>query len=448
MGDKKSSVKGVSPHLSPHLIRENRVALLLLAGLLCFTGAVLGLGYTLGNNDRLRRERDHRARIEAAGARIASDAHGRQQYLQRFLSEWDGHFVEMENLDISATNEMEHLRQQWGNSSNERVRRAVAECESELAKYETRLAAAREAKARVEAAVKSFAADLDEIEGVAITNEATLKQASNRLFDCESSFSALCKSDDIDAIRKCCTEGRARLRNFAHGAKSRIEQSLHAGEPIICHLPSRPPEIDVENGIVRERIASVMRSGGMKMLYWDVMKTELREAEEEIAKKDESKALLHEAIFWVDLMESVHKLFVANAKGFRFQRGKLKGCEVTSTDKYRLRLLAPGKKNEDCIPWHVLYGRNRANLNELVLGLIERARSTGKTADGVGFDDESWAYAMLGAALTFQYACADDRSAEVRAEQMAKAAVRKWPSIRANAERAFPSVSFELAPAD
>ena len=116
---------------------------------------------------------------------------------------------------------------------------------------------------------------------------------------------------------------------------------------------------------------------------------------------------------------------------------------MLSSDGSGLRLLSSDKKKEECISWQVFYARYHSNMNELVVGLIEKARTSGKTADGVGFNDESWACAMLGAALSFVHICGDDPTAHVRAEQLAKAAVIQCPTIRAKAERAFPTFSFD-----
>ena len=409
-----------------------------IAEVACFAvAAVLGCIYS----DRLNRERELKEHIEAVGAQTLSIARELQGKVQRFSSELDSRLSSGEEYFASATNKMAGLRQRWEKSTDEKVRQILAEAESKLAEEGQQLVAAREAKARVKSALDSLSADLAEIEGMSITNEATLRMVSQRVVGCSDSFNAVRRSPDNSVI----VRGSIRMR-----ADFIVMEASHRiwREPRIIRDPAPQTAVDHllderENYIASETIESVMVLHVLKTLQWEKFKGRLLEGERTVSK-DKYKALLRDAIFRIDLMESVHKLLVANVKGFAFRKSKLKGCEVLSSDESGMRLFSTDKKREEGITWQVFYARYHANLNELVVGLIEKARATGKTADGASFDDESWACAMLGAALSFVHIGGDDPTAHGRAEQLAKAAVGQCPTIRAKAERAFPNVSFDI----
>ena len=410
-----------------------------IAEVACFAvAAVLGCIYS----DRLNRERELKEHIEAVGAQTLSIARELQGKVQRFSSELDSRLSSGEEYFASATNKMAGLRQRWEKSTDEKVRQILAEAESKLAEEGQQLVAAREAKARVKSALDSLSADLAEIEGMTIADEATLRMVSQRVVGCSDSFNAVKQSQDIAAI----VGMSSRFRSHVDAIVMDAAYALH--QKVIIYDPAPQTVVDnlldeKEDYIVRGKIESVMSLHVLGTLQWEKFKGMLLEAEKDVAN-GKCKALLHDALFKIDLMESVHKLFAANAKGVVFHKGKLRGFEVLSSDGSGLRLLSSDKKKEECISWQVFYARYHSNMNELVVGLIEKVRTSGKTADGVGFNDESWACAMLGAALSFVHICGDDPTACVRAEQLAKAAVGQCPTIRAKAERAFPNVSFNI----
>ena len=410
-----------------------------IAEALCLVGAAaIGLIYS----DRLNRERERREHIEATGAKALSTVRELQGNIRRFSSKLDLMVAEGEKCFASATNKVASLRQQWEKSTDGEVRQILAEAESKLAEEGTQLVAAREAKARVKSALEPLVAELAEIEGMSITNAATLAMVVQRVVDCSDSFNAVKQSQDIAAI----VGMSSRFRSHVDAIVMDAAYALH--QKVIIHDPAPQTAVDHllderENYIASETIESVMVLHVLKTLQWEKFKGRLLEGERTVTK-DKYKALLRDAIFRIDLMESVHKLLVANVKGFAFRKSKLKGCEVLSSDESGMRLFSTDKKREERITWQVFYARYHANLNELVVGLIEKARATGKTADGASFDDESWACAMLGAALSFVHIGGDDPTAHGRAEQLAKAAVGQCPTIRAKAERAFPNVSFDI----
>ena len=168
-----------------------------IAEVACFAvAAILGCIYS----DRLNRERELKDHIEAVGAQTLSIARELQGKVQRFSSELDSRLSSGEEYFASATNKMAGLRQRWGKSTDEKVRQILAEAESGLAEEEQKLVAAREAKARVKSALEPLVAELAEIEGMSITNAATLEMVVQRVADCSDSFNAVKQSQDIAAI--------------------------------------------------------------------------------------------------------------------------------------------------------------------------------------------------------------------------------------------------------
>ena len=171
-----------------------------IAEVACFAvAAILGCIYS----DRLNRERERREHIEATGAKALSTVRELQGNIRRFSSKLDLMVAEGEKCFASATNKVASLRRQWEKSTDGEVRQILAEAESKLAEEGTQLVAAREAKARVKSALEPLVAELAEIEGMSITNAATLAMVVQRVVDCSDSFNAVKQSQDIAASVLC-----------------------------------------------------------------------------------------------------------------------------------------------------------------------------------------------------------------------------------------------------
>ena len=227
-----------------------------IAEVICFAGAaVLGCIYS----DRRNLERERREHIEATGAKALSTVRELQGNIRRFSSKLDLMVAEGEKCFASATNKVASLRRQWEKSTDGEVRQILAEAESKLAEEGQQLVAAREAKARVKSALEPLVAELAEIEGMSITNAATLAMVVQRVVDCSDSFNAVKQSPDIAEIVRMQYRLRSHVDRIVNEALRALLETLPR-----CQLPApRNPttdhdDTDMENGIVRQKIDLVM----------------------------------------------------------------------------------------------------------------------------------------------------------------------------------------------
>ena len=203
---------------------KNRVHLLIAAGAVCLVGAWLGISAYI---DRLNCEREYRASVEAQAAAVLSFARKVQDEVTGFRSGMDSAIAKVEDHYSSATNEMAILsRGRW---ANEKIRQILVETESELARDELKIAAALEVKARVTAALERIVADLAEIEGMSLTNEATLNMALEREGDCLASFYAIKRSPDIEELVKFKRQfNSTHFERIVFNARRRIQIVLNS----------------------------------------------------------------------------------------------------------------------------------------------------------------------------------------------------------------------------
>ena len=199
-----------------------------IAEALCLVGAAaIGLIYS----DRLNRERERREHIEATGAKALSTVRELQGNIRRFSSKLDLMVAEGEKCFASATNKVASLRRQWEKSTDGEVRQILAEAESKLAEEGTQLVAAREAKARVKSALEPLVAELAEIEGMSITNAATLAMVVQRVVDCSDSFNAVKQSQDIAAIVGMSSRFRSHVDAIVMDAAYALHQKVIIYDP-------------------------------------------------------------------------------------------------------------------------------------------------------------------------------------------------------------------------
>ena len=192
-----------------------------------FLLAMLGLALGIVYCDRLSRERELRRHIEATGARALSLARRQQDEVRSYLSGLNSAFTRVETRYSSATNEMADLRKLWGNDPDERVRQALEEAESELAKVESRLAAAGEVKARMASELELLAADLAEVEGMSTTNVATLMMVTTKCYD---SLLAIRQSPDYAEFIKLRHDVFLGAERIVYNARKRVRAILN-GRP-------------------------------------------------------------------------------------------------------------------------------------------------------------------------------------------------------------------------
>ena len=227
-----------------------------IAEVFCFAGAaVLGCIYS----DRLNREREFRAHIEAVGAKALSAAREMQGDVQRLSSSLDSMVAKIEDCYSKATNDLAGLRQEWESKPNEKIRQILAEAGSKLAEQGQQLVAAREAKARVKSALEPLSADLAEIEGMAITNETTLTMVAQRVRECFGAFSDVKESPDIAEIVRMQYRLRSHVDRIVNEALRALLETLPRYQlPTPRNPTTDHDDTDMENDIVRQKIDLVM----------------------------------------------------------------------------------------------------------------------------------------------------------------------------------------------
>jgi hypothetical protein len=189
-----------------------------------------------------------------------------------------------------------------------------------------------------------------------------------------------------------------------------------------------------------------VKAGVFRQLDWKGAIRQLTMVKDEF-KFSESQVYADIYIHKVKMMATVQEVFIANCKGYKFQRSKLAGHTITDiSEKDGFKLLKPDGKTPMKMTWVKFYQQYHGNLNELIIRFIEKGKDTSKLKDGKRLSLQPWADAMMGAALTMQIICGDDPTAAGRAEQIAKAAVKALPEYLGHAQEIFPDFTFDAAP--
>ena len=189
-----------------------------------FLLTMLGLAFGIVYCGRLSRARELRRHVEATGARALSLARRQQDEVRSYLSGLNSAFTRVETSYSSATNEMADLRKLWGNDPDERVRQALEEAASELAKVESRLAAAGEVKARMASELEHLASDLAEVEGMSTTNSAPLVMVVTK---CCDSLLAIRQSPDYAEFIKLQHDVFLGAERIVYNARKRVRTILN-----------------------------------------------------------------------------------------------------------------------------------------------------------------------------------------------------------------------------
>ena len=203
--------------------------------------------------------------------------------------------------------------------------------------------------------------------------------------------------------------------------------------------------IEEDNQRIREKFDSLAEAGTFRQLNWSGATRQLQTIHDEL-KYSESQLFARIYIKKVTMMATVQEVFIANCKGYKFQRSKLMGHTITDiSEKDGLKLLKPDGKTPMKLTWVKFYQQYHGNLNELIIRFIEKGKDTSKLKDGKRLSLQPWADAMMGAALTMQIICGDDPTAAGRAEQIAKSAVKALPDYLKHAQEIFPDFQFDAA---
>ena len=315
------------------------------------------------------------------------------------------------------------------------------------------------ASIRICKAIDDLLTKIDEfkVEG---NDEDAMRKAADFSNIVKGEYDTIKAGEDVSKVQKAGNYIRQRGGNTIQQALNRMLIAVKEMEREIEKLQREIDErerqkrlaelkvktIEEDNKRIREKFDSLVEAGTFRQLNWSGATRQLQAMHDEF-KYSESQLLARIYIKKVAMMATVQEVFIANCKGYKFQRSKLAGHTITDiSEKDGLKLLKPDGKTPMKMTWVKFYQQYHGNLNELIIRFIEKGKDTSKLKDGKRLSLQPWADAMMGAALTMQIICGDDPTAAGRAEQIAKAAVKALPEYLGHAQEIFPDFTFDAAP--
>lgn len=315
------------------------------------------------------------------------------------------------------------------------------------------------ASIRICKAIDDLLAKIDEfkVEG---NDEDAMRKAADFSNIVKGEYDTIKAGEDVSKVQKAGNYIRQRGGNTIQQALNRMLIAVKEMEREIEKLQREIDErerqkrlaelkvktIEEDNKRIREKFDSLVEAGTFRQLNWSGATRQLQAMHDE-CKYSESQLLARIYIKKVAMMATVQEVFIANCKGYKFQRSKLAGHTITDiSEKDGLKLLKPDGKTPMKMTWVKFYQQYHGNLNELIIRFIEKGKDTSKLKDGKRLSLQPWADAMMGAALTMQIICGDDPTAAGRAEQIAKSAVKALPEYLGHAQEIFPDFTFDAAP--
>ena len=315
------------------------------------------------------------------------------------------------------------------------------------------------ASIRICKAIDDLLAKIDEfkVEG---SDEDAMRKAADFSNIVKGEYDTIKAGEDVSKVQKAGNYIRQRGGNTIQQALNRMLIAVKEMEREIEKLEREIAErkrleelarlkaktIEEDNKRIREKFDSLVEAGTFRQLNWSGATRQLQAMHDEF-KYSESQLLARIYIKKVAMMATVQEVFIANCKGYKFQRSKLAGYTISDiSEKDGFKLLKPDGKTPMKMTWVKFYQQYHGNLNELIIKFIEKGKDTSKLKDGKRLSLQPWADAMMGAALTMQIICGDDPTAAGRAEQIAKAAVKALPEYLGHAQEIFPDFTFDAAP--
>ena len=315
------------------------------------------------------------------------------------------------------------------------------------------------ASIRICKAIDDLLAKIDEfkVEG---NDEDAMRKAADFSNVVKGEYDTIKAGDDVSKVQKAGNYIRQRGGNTIQQAINGMLKAVREMEREIEKLEREIAErkrleelarlkaktIEEDNKRIREKFDSLVEAGTFRQLNWSGATRQLQAMHDEF-KYSESQLLARIYIKKVAMMATVQEVFIANCKGYKFQRSKLAGHTISDiSEKDGFKLLKPDGKTPMKMTWVKFYQQYHGNLNELIIKFIEKGKDTSKLKDGKRLSLQPWADAMMGAALTMQIICGDDPTAAGRAEQIAKAAVKALPEYLGHAQEIFPDFTFDAAP--
>ena len=307
-------------------------------------------------------------------------------------------------------------------------------------------------------AIDDLLAKIDEfkVEG---NDEDAMRKAADFSNIVKGEYDTIKAGEDVSKVQKAGNYIRQRGGNTIQQALNRMLIAVKEMEREIEKLQREIDErerqkrlaelkvktIEEDNKRIREKFDSLVEAGTFRQLNWSGATRQLQAMHDEF-KYSESQLLARIYIKKVAMMATVQEVFIANCKGYKFQRSKLAGHTIADiSEKDGFKLLKPDGKTPMKMTWVKFYQQYHGNLNELIIRFIEKGKDTSKLKDGKRLSLQPWADAMMGAALTMQIICGDDPTAAGRAEQIAKSAVKALPEYLGHAQEIFPDFQFDAA---
>ena len=314
------------------------------------------------------------------------------------------------------------------------------------------------ASIRICKAIDDLLAKIDEfkVEG---SDEAALNKAADFSNVVKGEYETIKAGEDVSKVQKAGNYIRQRggntIQQAINGMLKAVKEMEREIEKLEAEIAERKHQeelarlkaktIEEDNKKIREKFDSLVEAGTFRQLNWSGATRQLQSMHDEF-KYSESQLLARIYIKKVAMMATVQEVFIANCKGYKFQRSKLAGHTITDiSEKDGLKLLKPDGKTPMKMTWVKFYQQYHGNLNELIIRFIEKGKDTSKLKDGKRLSLQPWADAMMGAALTMQIICGDDPTAAGRAEQIAKSAVKALPEYLGHAQEIFPDFTFDAA---
>lgn len=288
-----------------------------------------------------------------------------------------------------------------------------------------------------------------------------LEAAAKFSNEVKNEYESVKVSDDVSNVQKAGNYIHSRGANTVQQTINRILVAVKEEERRVAAEKKREAEaerqkqiaedkartIEEDNAMVKEKFDSLVAAGTFRQLNWSGATRQLQALHDEF-KYSESQLYARIFIKKVVMMATVQEVFIANGKGFKFQRAKgLSGCSIVEiSEKDGIKLVKSDGKTQMKISWPRFYKDFHGGLNEMIVRLVEKGKDSSKLKNGKRLSLQPWAEAMMGAALTMQIICGDDASAATRAEKIAKDAVKALPEYLSQAQEIFPEITFDVQP--
>ena len=304
---------------------------------------------------------------------------------------------------------------------------------------------------RIRHAVRQLVKKGAEGDGIAEVSEENARVLGKLSVELAEALDTIKTSKDVENVRKGITyiktrgeklveqtTKRLRIEKLESDRKAKAEAAAAAEkERQEKKAAEHQAQVDAETKTATDKFDTLVAQGVLRQMDWKNALRQLEAVKAEL-KTPEGVHAADIQIRKVNDMKKMQDVFVKSVKDHVF-KGKLKGAKVASVSEKELNL--DRGKSKARIPWHKFYKSYPGNLNELINQYIVRGRENAKPKLNL----KDWADAMTGAALTMQLVCSEVNGAVEKGEQLAKAAVKDFPSYARTAKEIFPDIEFPAA---